>query len=103
MKRRRIAIMVAAIVAAGLIYYFKFYLPGLSDSEIKASGHIEVTEVDMSFRIPGHVAKIFVDEGMKPRKGEGSLQSSIRKSSKPAGTRLTRRSGSSKPARLLWL
>jgi HlyD family secretion protein len=70
MKRRRIAIMIAAIVAAGLIYYFKFYLPGLSDSEIKASGHVEVTEVDMSFRIPGHVAKIFVDEGMQPRKGE---------------------------------
>ena len=70
MNRRRIAIMIAAIVATGLIYYFKFYLPGLFDSEIKASGHIEVTEVDMSFRIPGHVAKIFVDEGMQPRKGE---------------------------------
>jgi len=60
----------AAIVAAGLIYYFKFYLSGVSDAEIKASGHIEVTEVDMSFRIPGHVARIFVDEGMKPKKGE---------------------------------
>jgi len=52
MKRRRILVIIAAVVAAGLIYYFKFYLPGLSDSEIKASGHIEVTEVDMSFRIP---------------------------------------------------
>jgi HlyD family secretion protein len=70
MKRRRIAIVIAALIAAGLIYYFKIYLPGLSDSEIMASGHIEVTEVDMSFRIPGHVAKIFVDEGMQPRKGE---------------------------------
>jgi len=70
MTRRRRPVIIAAIVAAGLIYYFKFYLPGLSDSEIKASGHIEVTEVDMSFRIAGHVAKLFVDEGMKPRKGE---------------------------------
>ncbi len=70
MKRLRIPVIIAAIVAAGLIYYFKLYLPGLSDSEIKASGHIEVTEVDMSFRIPGHVARIFVDEGMKPKKGE---------------------------------
>ncbi|RPJ18830.1 MAG: biotin/lipoyl-binding protein, partial [Desulfobacteraceae bacterium] len=70
MKRRRIAVILAVIVVAGLIYYFKFYLPGLSDSEIKASGHIEVTEVDMSFRIAGHVAKLFVDEGMKPKKGE---------------------------------
>ena len=70
MRRRKIAVIVAAVVAAGLIYYFKFYLPGLSSGQIKASGHIEVTEVDMSFRIPGHVAKLYVDEGMKPKKGE---------------------------------
>ena len=70
MRRGKIAVIVAAVVAAGLIYYFKFYLPGLSNGQIKASGHIEVTEVDMSFRIPGHVAKLYVDEGMKPKKGE---------------------------------
>jgi HlyD family secretion protein len=70
MRRRKIAVIVAAVVAAGLIYYFKFFLPGLSNGQIKASGHIEVTEVDMSFRIPGHVAKLYVDEGMKPKKGE---------------------------------
>jgi len=44
-----------------MIYYFSFYLSGLSNSEIKASGHIEVTEVDMSFRIAGHVQAL-VDE-----------------------------------------
>jgi HlyD family secretion protein len=70
MKRRKIAVIVAVVVAAGLIYYFKFYLPGISNGEIKASGHIEVTDVDMSFRIPGHVARLYVDEGMKPKKGE---------------------------------
>jgi HlyD family secretion protein len=70
MRRGKIAVIVAAVVAAGLIYYFKFYLPGLSNGQIKASGHIEVTEVDMSFRIPGHVGKLYVDEGMKPKKGE---------------------------------
>jgi HlyD family secretion protein len=70
MKRVKLPVIAAAVVAAGLICYFKFYLPGLSNGEIKASGHIEVTEVDMSFRIPGHVAKLYVDEGMKPRKGE---------------------------------
>jgi HlyD family secretion protein len=70
MKRREIGVIAAAVVAAGLIYYFKFYMPSLSNGQIKASGHIEVTEVDMSFRIPGHVAKLYVDEGMKPKKGE---------------------------------
>ena len=70
MKFLKIGVIVAAMVAAGLVYYFTFYLPSLSNTEIKASGHIEVTEVDMSFRIAGHVAKILVNEGMKPRKGE---------------------------------
>jgi HlyD family secretion protein len=70
MKRRIIPLLIAAVIAAGLIYYFMFYLPSLSEVGIKASGHIEVTEVDMSFRIAGHVTKIFVDEGMKPKKGE---------------------------------
>jgi len=70
MRHRKILVILAAFIAAGLIYYFKFYLSDLSDSEIKASGHIEVTEVDMSFRIPGHVARILVDEGMKPKQGE---------------------------------
>lgn len=70
MKFLKIGGIVAAILAAGLLYYFTFYLPGLPNTEIKSSGHIEVTEVDMSFRIAGHVAKILVNEGMKPRKGE---------------------------------
>ena len=70
MKRRKIAVILAALLVAGFLYYFLFYLPGVSGSELKASGHIEVTEVDMSFRIPGHVAKLLVDEGMKPKKGD---------------------------------
>lgn len=70
MTRRKILVILAAVLGAGLIYYFNFYLPSLSDSEIRASGHIEVTEVDMSFRIAGHVARLFVDEGMRPKKGE---------------------------------
>lgn len=70
MKRRRILFVLAAVVVAGLIYYFSFYLPRLSNAAIQASGHIEVTEVDMSFRIAGHVSKLFVDEGMKPKKGD---------------------------------
>ncbi len=51
MKRRRIAVILAALLVAGFLYYFLFYLPGASGSELKASGHIEVTEVDMSLAL----------------------------------------------------
>jgi len=36
----------------------------------KKLGHVEVTEVDMSFRLAGHVTRIFVEEGAKTQKGE---------------------------------
>ena len=71
MTRRKIVPMVALIlIAAGLIYYFAYYRPLLSDSMIATSGHIEVTEVDMSFRLPGHVARLLVDEGYQVKKGD---------------------------------
>jgi HlyD family secretion protein len=71
MKRRKlIPPLLILLVILGLIYYFGFYRPGLNGSDIEASGHIEVTEVDMSFRSPGHVSRLFVDEGAHVKKGE---------------------------------
>ena len=60
--RRLIPAAVAIVVAAGLIYYYYRDSGGL-DGTIRTSGHIEVTEVDLSFRSAGHVAKILVQEG----------------------------------------
>jgi HlyD family secretion protein len=71
MKRRKlIPPLLILLVTLGLIYYFGFYRPGLNASDIEASGHIEVTEVDMSFRLPGHVSRLFVEEGAQVKKGE---------------------------------
>jgi HlyD family secretion protein len=71
MKRRKlIPPLLILLVILGLIYYFGFYRPGLNGSDIEASGQIEVTEVDMSFRSPGHVSRLFVDEGAHVKKGE---------------------------------
>jgi HlyD family secretion protein len=71
MKRRKIILpALILLVILGLIYYFGFYRPGLKASGIMTSGHIEVTEVDMSFRLAGHVARLFVDEGAVVKKGE---------------------------------
>ena len=71
MNRRKIAPIVAfTLIAAGIIYYFAYYLPSLSNSTIATSGHIEVTEVDLSFRLPGHVEHLLVDEGRQVKKGD---------------------------------
>jgi HlyD family secretion protein len=64
MKKKRIALFAAAIVIAGVLTYFlseSYY--GHGSLDIVASGHVEVTEVDLSFRMPGHVARMAVDEG----------------------------------------
>ena len=68
--KKALPLVLAVIIAATLVYYFRFLRPGSSDSEIRTSGHIEVTEVDMSFRLPGHVTRLYVDEGTKVKKGD---------------------------------
>jgi HlyD family secretion protein len=71
MKRKKgLLIILAVLLAATLVTYFRFLRLDSSDSEIRTSGHIEVTEVDMSFRLSGHVTRLYVDEGAKVNKGE---------------------------------
>jgi len=71
MKRKKILPAVIAVLAAAfLLYYFLYYRPLQNDTAIKTSGHIEVTEVDMSFRLAGHVARLLVDEGHQVKKGD---------------------------------
>ncbi len=71
-KKKFIALAVAA-AAALLIYYFWGQLRD-GDGTIRTSGHIEVTEADLSFRLPGHVARISVQEGSPVRKGDTAAE-----------------------------
>jgi HlyD family secretion protein len=71
MKKRKIILPVLVLLAVALpAMYFVFDRSGVHDGEIITSGHIEVTEVDMSFRLPGHVARLLVDEGAQVKKGD---------------------------------
>ena len=71
MKPRKIlAPLILLIIAAAVIYYFYFFRSHSNGSEIVTSGHVEVTEVDLSFRLPGHVIRLLVDEGDEVKKGE---------------------------------
>lgn len=71
MKTKKIVpALVIVLAAAALVYYFGYYRPNSVRSGILASGQVEVTEVDLSFRIPGHVARLLVEEGSQVKKGE---------------------------------
>ncbi len=64
MKRKKaLPLLILMLAAAAVVYYFTFYRAGLHNGPIRTSGHVETTEVDMSFRLAGHVARLHVDEG----------------------------------------
>lgn len=67
-RRLALPLMVVVIAAAASIYYFYYYRPALNETVIRTSGQIEVTEVDMSFRLAGHVSRLHVDEGYQVSK-----------------------------------
>ncbi|MBF0529028.1 MAG: efflux RND transporter periplasmic adaptor subunit [Deltaproteobacteria bacterium] len=66
---KAIPIVLILAVAAGITYYFLYYR-SIPWTAIETSGHIEVTDVDLSFRLPGHVTRLLVDEGYIIKKGE---------------------------------
>ncbi|MFH1090178.1 MAG: efflux RND transporter periplasmic adaptor subunit [Pseudomonadota bacterium] len=67
--RKIIPVVILIIVLAGLVYYFAFYRSGRSEAVMATSGHVEVTEVDLSFRLPGHVTRLLAEEGDQVKKG----------------------------------
>jgi HlyD family secretion protein len=71
MKARKIiAPLILLIIAAAAFYYFYFLRSSGDTSDLITSGHIEVTEVDLSFRLPGHISRLLVEEGDEVKKGD---------------------------------
>jgi HlyD family secretion protein len=69
---RRKAMLAGVIVlaaVAGTVAYFRFR-GSEADGAVRVSGNIEVTDVDVSFRIPGRVQERLVDEGMMVTRGQ---------------------------------
>jgi HlyD family secretion protein len=69
MKKRIPVIIVLLILAAAGIYYYSFQNGDNQDSFL-ISGNIEVTDVRLSFKIPGRLEEILVDEGDLVEKGQ---------------------------------
>ena len=71
MKRYIVTIVLATsfISICVLIYYFNTRTEHSGDT-IKVSGNIEVTEVRLSFQVPGKISRLFIDEGDSIKKGQ---------------------------------
>ena len=68
-KRLRIVIVLVVVVVAGIVAY-NFLHRRADENSLRFSGNIEVTEVQMSFRIPGRLAERTVEEGDTVREGQ---------------------------------
>jgi HlyD family secretion protein len=72
MKRKKTivtAVVVVLVIGAGIAYWFHFR-EGKEVGVIRVSGNIEVTDVDVSFKIPGRLLQRSVDEGMTVSVGQ---------------------------------
>jgi HlyD family secretion protein len=62
--------LVLLAAAAGLILLFRLIsTPGQQSGRLRLSGNIEVTDTEVSFRIPGHVRERLVSEGERVARG----------------------------------
>ena len=69
MNRKKIIIALAAAAVAGLALFA--LLRGRGDGkELKLYGNVDIREVELSFRVPGRVAKVNVDEGDAVKAGD---------------------------------
>ncbi|MHB1026005.1 MAG: efflux RND transporter periplasmic adaptor subunit [Desulfobacteria bacterium] len=72
MKRKKTivtAIIVVLVIGAGIAAWFHFR-EGKEVGVIRVSGNIEVTDVDVSFKIPGRLLERAVDEGASVSAGQ---------------------------------
>ncbi len=71
MNKRKKLILLAIVLAAGIIfYYWQFQSGETSGSTILVSGNIEATTVDVAFKIPGKIDQRLVDEGDTVKEGQ---------------------------------
>ena len=68
--KKPIVFIIPLLLVLGGVYYFKFYQPGSTTTDLRISGNIEVTEAQMSFKIPGRLASRQVGEGDQVERGQ---------------------------------
>jgi HlyD family secretion protein len=70
MKKPLVMVIAAGVVTTAFAGYYLAHRAGSGKGTIRVSGNIEVTTVEVSFKIPGRVGERPVDEGMPVSKGQ---------------------------------
>lgn len=78
MSKPKIIIPAAVIIAAGAFAAWRATHPSAGPDLLRISGNIELTEVDLSFKTPGRLLQLAVDEGdfVKPQQVVARLDTS---------------------------
>ena len=69
MKRKIIPLIIVAAVAVGAGFWWSGRLARGRENRLVVSGNIELTQVDISFKVPGKLVELNVDEGTLVKKG----------------------------------
>jgi len=71
MKKKKLIPLVVILIAGGaLLYYYFLQNQREEGTGIPVSGNIEVTTVDASFKIPGKIERLAVEEGDQVKEGQ---------------------------------
>ncbi|MDD2335506.1 MAG: efflux RND transporter periplasmic adaptor subunit [Geobacteraceae bacterium] len=70
MKKKYIVLILVMGIVVSAALYFTLRLTKHNNGRIRVSGNIEVTAVELSFKIPGRVTERPVDEGEQVKTGE---------------------------------
>jgi HlyD family secretion protein len=68
--KKRIPVIIALLILAAVSIYYYLFRNGEDNGSLRISGNIEVTDVRLSFKIPGRLEEILVDEGDLVEKGQ---------------------------------
>ena len=69
MKKRLIIVGLVLVVCIAVTVIYRMNNPGTLDA-LMLSGNVEVTEVNIGFKIPGRVITLYTDEGRMVKKGD---------------------------------
>lgn len=69
MGKKALAAVVVLLVIVGIVAY-RYLRDGRSDGTMLLSGTVEVTEVNVGFKVPGRIAELRVREGQRVSRGD---------------------------------
>ncbi|MBT1074017.1 HlyD family secretion protein [Geobacter grbiciae] len=68
--KRKLILLILVVVIAGVAAFFLLNRKKDDTGILLSSGNVEVTEVDLGFKVPGRVERLLTDEGRKVAAGE---------------------------------